>query len=85
MAIPSEILAIERPKNTVVKATRTPGVYSVVKRTSKRVPEKKNPQPVEICIFRRASAPRPLILCTIPQRPCIDSAQIVHEDRAIEH
>ena len=51
MAIPSDILAIERPKNTIVKATRTPGVYSVVKRTSKRVPGKKNPQAVEIGVI----------------------------------
>lgn len=48
MAIPAGILSVERPSNTVVKATRTPGVYSVVKRTSKRVPGKKNPVPVEV-------------------------------------
>lgn len=51
MAIPKEILAVERPKNTLVKITRTPGVYSVVKRTSKRVEGKKNPQPVEIGVI----------------------------------
>ena len=51
MAIPKEILAIERPKNTVVKETRKPGVYSVVKRTSKRVPGKKNLRPVEIGVI----------------------------------
>lgn len=51
MAIPKEILTVERPKNTIVKATRTPGVYSVVKRTSKRVPGKKNPQAVEIGVI----------------------------------
>lgn len=50
MPIPSEILSIERPKNTIVKPTRTPGVYSVVKRTSKRIEGKKNPMPVEIGI-----------------------------------
>ena len=48
MPIPNEILAIKRPSNTIVKATRTPGVYSVVKRTSKRVEGKKNPVPVEV-------------------------------------
>ena len=51
MPIPKEILAIERPSNTIVKATRTPGVYSVVKRTSKRVEGKKNPIPVEIGVI----------------------------------
>ena len=51
MAIPSDILSIKRPANTVVKATRTPGVYSVVKRTSKRVQGKKNPVPVEIGVI----------------------------------
>lgn len=51
MSIPKDILSIERPSNTVVKATRTPGVYSVVKRTSKRVEGKKNPQPVEIGVI----------------------------------
>lgn len=51
MAIPSDILTIKRPANTVVKATRTPGVYSVVKRTSKRVQGKKNPVPVEIGVI----------------------------------
>ena len=48
MPIPADILAVDRPKNTIVKATRTPGVYSVIKRTSKRVEGKKNPIPVEI-------------------------------------
>ena len=51
MAIPKEILEVERPKNTVVKATRKENVYSVVKRTSKRVPGKKNPVPVEIGVI----------------------------------
>lgn len=51
MSIPSDVLAIDRPKNTIVKATRTPGVYSVVKRTSKRVEGKKNPIPVEIGVI----------------------------------
>ena len=51
MAIPSEILKVERPKNTVVKICRTPNVYSVVKRTSKRVPGEKNPRPIEIGVI----------------------------------
>ena len=51
MAIPKEILEIERPVNTVVKASRTPDVYSVVKRTSKRIPGKKNPQPIELGVI----------------------------------
>jgi len=51
MPIPNEILAIERPSSTIVKSTRTPGVYSVVKRTSKRVEGKKNPVPVEIGVI----------------------------------
>ena len=51
MPIPSEILTVERPSNTIVKATRTPGVYSVVKRTSKRVEGKKNPVPVEVGVI----------------------------------
>ena len=55
MPIPSDILAIERPSNTIVKATRTPGVYSVVKRTSKRVEGKKNPVPVEIGVIGKIS------------------------------
>lgn len=51
MAIPKEILKIERPKNTVLKATRTPNTYSVVKRTSKRVPGEKNPKPIELGVI----------------------------------
>ena len=51
MAIPEEILKINRPKNTVVKKTRTEGVYSVVKRTSKRVEGKNYPIPVEIGVI----------------------------------
>ena len=43
MAIPEEIRNVERPKNTVVQVSRN-GRYLVIKRTSKRVPGKKNPQ-----------------------------------------
>lgn len=51
MAIPAEILAIKRPSNTIVRSTRTQGVYSVIKRTSKRVEGKKNPVPVELGVI----------------------------------
>lgn len=51
MAIPKDILRVKRPTNTVVKITRTPNVYSVVKRTSKRVEGKKNPVPIEIGVI----------------------------------
>lgn len=51
MPIPADILTIERPSNTIVKATRTSGVYSVIKRTSKRVEGKKNPVPVEVGVI----------------------------------
>ena len=51
MPIPAEILAIERPSSTIVKETKVPGVYSVVKRTSKRVEGKKNPVPVEVGVI----------------------------------
>ena len=48
MSIPREILAVKRPKSTIVKATKKAGIYSVIKRTSKHVPGKKNPRPVEL-------------------------------------
>ena len=48
MAIPKEILKVERPSSTIVKPTRKANIYSVVKRTSKRIPGKKKPVPVEI-------------------------------------
>ena len=48
MSIPAEILKVKRPSSTIVKPTRKPNVYSVIKRTSKRVKGKKNPIPVEI-------------------------------------
>ena len=51
MAIPKEILKIKRPLNSIVKATRTPNTYSVIKRTSIRVPGKKNPKPIELGVI----------------------------------
>ena len=51
MAIPIEILKVKRPLNSVVKATRTPNTYSVIKRTSVRVPGKKNPMPIELGVI----------------------------------
>ena len=44
MPIPTEILAVERPKSTVVKYSH--GRYLVIKRTSKRVNGK--PKPVDL-------------------------------------
>lgn len=51
MAIPSEILEIKRPSSTIVKTTRTPNTYSVIKRTSKRIPGKKNPHTIELGVI----------------------------------
>jgi len=53
MSIPKEILAIKRPSNTIVKATTKHNVYSVVLRTSKRIPGKKYPRPVELGVVGR--------------------------------
>ena len=51
MPIPKEILAVKRPKSTIVKATKKPGIYSVIKRTSRYIPGKKNPHPVELGVI----------------------------------
>ena len=70
MAIPKDVLAIERPSNTILKPTRKPGVYSVVKRTSKRVPGKKNPMPVEIGVIGKIADGRYIPL---PEKPVYET------------
>ncbi len=46
MAVPEEIKKVPRPKSTVVKEAF--GRYLVIKRTSKKVPGKKNPKVVDL-------------------------------------
>lgn len=80
MAIPSEILAVYRPKNTIVKTTRVPGIYSVVKRTSKRVAGKKNPIPVEIGVIGKIADNRYI---PHPPKPLYDTDFKVYGDFAL--